>query len=216
MKYLFMCSGLCLILSGCEHKKSIDQSNNTLPEVLVSEERVNHLFPMESNHQISDVIMEKIIGELKEEKSTGVENVSFTLITEKPLLKEEQDLLAKQVISSLRKAGFLESRIINSGSCFYEGAGNNIRIDALKYKSKELDMGYFDSDHDVGDCDVQKDLPKKGFADAWNLQQMIANKADLVAPREYKGQKTEAAIGALSTELSGGGSSSSSSSSSSK
>ncbi len=212
MKYLILCSGLCLILTSCQ-SNLISINDREITGSLASENRKSHLFNFEPGFKVSNATEEQIIEKLKKERSSGIENVSFTIISNKHPNPKEQELLAKQISSCLRKAGFIESRIIDSGCCYYKEANNNIRIDALSYDLKPLDMEKWRTS--IGDCDIEKDLPKKGYAAAWNLEQMVANKADLISPRKYKGQEVEAAIKALSTDLSSQSSSDSSSSSTS-
>ncbi|MDR2067706.1 MAG: CpaD family pilus assembly lipoprotein, partial [Holosporaceae bacterium] len=127
-----------------------------------------------------------------------------------------QEKAKKQILFLAGKNGFLDSRVVNSGICVYKDAKVGVRLDVLKYEAKGPDCDTW-SEY-IGDTDSNKHLPKLGASGSYNLVEMIANKADLVAPRKYKGTDAKSSIDALSASGSGsssGGSSSGSSGSSS-
>ncbi|MBE6447351.1 MAG: hypothetical protein E7015_02570 [Alphaproteobacteria bacterium] len=213
MRYIIASALGCVILSGCENGKIVQNEQDTLPEVLASETQHHHTFEFNTEVGITDELMNNIISEMKTERGKGIENVSFIIVAKQPLHPLKQDEISKKISNALMHAGFMESRIINTGSCFYSDASEHIRIDALSYQSTSLGSGEWTSS--IGDCDEGKDLPQKGYSDKYNLTQMVANKADLVSPRNYRGQQTERAIAAL-TSTAGGSSTASSESSNGK
>ena len=212
MKYLALSTICCLILSGCS------QSSNSrvaqLPDELATEVRNHHLFQLSAGNTVTREMINNIISELKTERGKGIENVSFMIVTKNPISSEQQAKMSRQITEALLHAGFMESRIINSGACFYADATDHVRVDALNYESANLGSGEWNTS--IGDCDEDKDIPQYGYSEKYNLTQMIANKADLVSPRIYKGQEIEASIKAMgdATGSSSSGSVGSSSSSS--
>ena len=212
MKYLALSTICCLILSGCS--QSSNSRVSQLPEELATEVRNHHLFQLPAGAAVTRDMINNIISELKTERGNGIENVSFMIVTKNPISSEQQAKMSRQITEALMHAGFMESRIINSGACFYADATDHVRVDALNYENANLGSGEWDTS--IGDCDEQKDIPQYGYSEKYNLTQMIANKADLVSPRIYKGQEIEASIKAMgeATGSSSSGSVGSSSSSS--
>ena len=81
------------------------------------------------------------------------------------------------ILNLMYKEGFIKSRIIDSGVCVYKDANPGIRVDALKYDLKDPNCDEWEDD--IGDMDETKPLPKFGYSASYNLNRMIANKADI-------------------------------------
>ena len=215
MKNIIKSVSILCLLVGCEGDPN---TNNTLIKELtidVSENKTSHFFPIDVNSEQSSDNIEIIDSLLKDTYGCGIENIGFMIVSDKVVSEEQRAKLSSQVISRMKKAGFLDSRIVDSGICVYPNAKRGIRIDVLKYDLKKPDTSW---KHSIGDCDTNKDLPAYGTSSLWNFEEMVANKADLIAPRKYRGQNTDAAVAAISEITNGssssGGSSGSSSSSS--
>ena len=161
---------------------------------------------MNSNFQMSSVDKAKLEKLLRDSKGEGIENIGFMIVSDSPVLKDQKAKISSQVKSQMIRAGFLESRIVDSGICVYKDAKKGIRVDILKYDlhRTEIDL-WTDS---VGDCDIEKDLPNYGKAANYNFEEMIANSADLISLRRYKGQRTQNAIKAVGDVASSSGGSS--------
>ena len=220
MKYFLSLTAVCLLLTGCSNKnEELSTGDHDHQEINITECKFSHFFEVNSNFQMSSVNKAKLEKLLRDSKGEGIENIGFMIVSDSPILKEQKAKISSQVKSQMIRAGFLESRIVDSGICVYKDAKKGVRVDILKYdlQRTEIDM-WTDS---VGDCDIEKDLPSYGKAINYNLEEMVANSADLISPRKYKGQRTQDAIKAVgdvassSGGSSGGGSSRSSSSSSS-
>ncbi|MDR0753495.1 MAG: CpaD family pilus assembly lipoprotein, partial [Holosporaceae bacterium] len=91
----------------------------------------------------------------------------------------------------------------NFGTCIYKDARTGIRIDILKYDVKKPNCNQWVEY--IGDTDTNKNLPKYGAAVTCNMIEMIANKADFIAPREYKGSEAKSAVAAIGTTGSSNG-----------
>ena len=127
------------------------------------------------------------------------------LVSNQAVPTDIEETTKQSFIKMAKSHGFSASNIINSGTCVYDTAEQGLRVDVLDYDVK-LQNG--DWDYSIGDCDLDKDLPKKGAAMASNLAHMIANKHDLYKGRKYSGPHPEAAIKPV-TDYIGGSSSSS-------
>ena len=217
MKYFLGLTACCLILTGCS-SESRPTSFGDFEEakIDITENRVTHFFSVNNNFEMSASDLVKLEKLLKDSKGEGIENVGFMIVSNSPVLTAQKKAFSDQVKSKMIRAGFLESRIVDSGVCIYKDAKKGIRVDILKYDLQRTDVNLW-NDY-IGDCDMEKSLPRYGQAMNYNMEEMISNSADLIAPRKYKGQKTESAISAMGEmgSSSGGGSSSSSGSSSSK
>lgn len=211
MKYLLGLTACCLILTGCSENKLTSLSDFEEAKIDITENRVTHFFDVDSNFRLSASDQEKLEKLLKDSKGEGIENVGFMIVSNAPVLMAHKKAISDQVKSNMVRAGFLESRIKDSGVCIYKDAKKGVRVDILKYDLQRTDIDLWNDF--VGDCDMEKSLPHYGRAMNYNMEEMISNSADLIAPRKYRGQKTEHAVKAMGETGSSSGSSSSSSSS---
>jgi len=198
MKYFASLTAVCLLLTGCSHEIE-DMASYSYAEknVDIKESKTSHFFAVDSNFQMSDEGKAKLSQLLKDSKGRGIENVGFIIVSDSPVAKTERTVLSNQVRSQMEKAGFLDSRIIDSGICVYKDAKKGVRVDILKY---DLKRSTFDEwDDPIGDCDLEQNLPNWSKATNYNMEEMIANPADLISPRKYKGQKATDAISAISS-----------------
>lgn len=207
MKRVFSLAAVCLLLTGCCEKSALPEDYE-YPKINITENKTSHFFATNNEFAISDADIEKLKKLLRDSKGEGIENIGFMIVSNSPILKPQKSALSSQVKSLMMKAGFLESRIVDSGICIYKDAKKGIRIDILKYDLRKTDTDVW-TDY-VGDCDFEKRLPNYGKAMNYNMEEMVANSADLIAPRKYKGQRVVDALGAIGSI----GSSSSSSSTS--
>ncbi len=220
-KYIFGLTVLSLVTTGCEKQYLPD--DGYIPEsykIDIEEKKNINFFETSGNFNLTDNVVGQISSLLKETRSKGIENISFMLVSNKTVPVSLYQEVKDKIFSLIRKHGFLESRVIDAGMCVYSDAKCGIRIDVLQYNITEPDCGEWTEY--IGDTDTNKNLPKYGVADIYNLKQMIANPADLKRPRTYKGQDAKSAIaamnsvsnsaggGATSTPTSSGGTSTSS------
>lgn len=206
---------ILLLASGCQENKT-NISDEFIPEISnidITENIDPHFFELDHSLVISNSVITKIEELLKKSRANGIDNIGFLIISPKPVSIEHQDNIGKTIISSMYKFGFMDSRIVNSGVCIYKDARPGIRINILKYNLKNSDCSKW-SEH-IGDMNSEKSLPKMGVAGNYNFEQMIANPADLISPRKYKGAKVLDAISAAESSGSAGSESSGSSGSSS-
>lgn len=213
MKYLISLTACCLILTGCSEIRHTSVSDFEEAKIDITENKVTHFFGVDNNFEMSADDLAKLEKLLKDSRGEGIENVEFMIISNSPVFVAQKKALSDQVKSKMIGAGFLESRIMDSGVCIYKDAKKGIRVDVLKYSLQSTDTSLWNDF--TGDCDIEKSLPRYGRATNYNMEEMIANSADLISPRKYKGQKTEDAISAISETGSSSKDSSSSSSSSS-
>lgn len=216
MKYFLSLTACCLILAGCSNEnRPTSFSDFEEAKIDITENRVTHFFNVNNNFEISAGDLAKLEKLLKDSKGEGIENVGFMIISNSPVLTAQKKALSDQVKSKMIRSGFLESRIVDSGVCIYKDAQKGVRVDILKYDIKRTDINLWNNF--IGDCDIEKQLPNYGRSMNYNMEEMISNSADLIAPRKYKGQKTESAISAMGETGSsnGGGSTTSLSSGSS-
>ena len=192
IKYLIRFLGVSLFLAGCE--KQCLPNDGYIPEVIKidAQEIKNTYFFDCPNFDINSNLSEAIGNLFKNSRNNGIENIGFMLISNQSIPIEIQEKVKKQLYTLMYKYGFINSRIIDSGTCVYTNARNGIRIDVFEYDVKIPDCSKWTEY--IGDTDTSKNLPKYGAADAYNTIEMISNKADFVAPRKYKGQETKAAI----------------------
>ena len=213
MKYLL--SGLTavsLLLTGCSEQELMPIPDLEEAKIDITENKTSHFFAVDSNFQLSSADKTKLAKLLRDSKGEGIENVGFMIVSDSPVPKFKKIGLSNQVKSQMIRAGFLESRVVDSGTCIYKDAKKGVRVDVLKYDLQRTDVDLWNDS--IGDCDPNKPLPRYGSAMNYNMEEMIANSADLIAPRKYKGQNTTQAIKAMSDMGSSSGGSSSSSSSS--
>lgn len=210
MKYFLSLTAVCLILTGCSEREFTSLSDFDETEIDITENKTSHFFAVNSNFEMSAGDLAKLEKLLKDSKGEGIENVGFMIVSNSPVLTAQKKSISERVKSKMMRAGFLDSRIVDSGVCIYKDAKKGVRVDVLKYDLQRTDTNLWDDS--IGDCDTEKPLPSYRKATNYNLEEMIANSADLIAPRKYKGQKIEQAIKAMSgTGSSGGGGGSSSS-----
>lgn len=206
-KYLPLLSALVLI-SACDKQVKIE--DGYIPEfaAIESEEQCeHHLFLFDSNLSLSNATIAEIEALLKDTRATGIDNIDFMVISNTPVPVETLTRVKEQIRSLMYKHGFIRSRVIDKGICVYKDAKPGVRIGILQYKVKKPNCDVW-SEY-IGDTDTNKNLPKYGVSHIYNLEEMIANKADFSAPRKYRGVRTSDAISALSST---GGSGSSGSS----
>ncbi|MDR0678035.1 MAG: CpaD family pilus assembly lipoprotein [Holosporaceae bacterium] len=205
---------MALILLGCEKQYLAD--DGYVPEITkidTKETRKVYFFKSSADFDLHHDIIANIEKLLKNIRSKGIENIGFLLVSNKPISMDIQKKVKKQIRQLICKHGFIDSRIMDFGACIYQNARVGIRIDALKYDVKKIDCSIW-SEY-IGDTDTNKHLPKCGASIAYNLSEMIVNKADFVMPRKYKGPDAKSAIASLNKASSGSSSGSSSSGSSS-
>ncbi len=198
MKYFVSLAAVCLLLTGCSREID-DMASYSYAEknIDIKESRTSHFFAVDDNFQMSEEDQVKLVKLLKDSKGRGIENVSFMITSNSPVAKAERVVLSNQVRTQMEKAGFLDSRIIDSGICIYKDAKKGVRVDILKY---DLKRSTFDEwDDPIGDCDLEQNLPNYSKATNYNLEEIVANPADLISPRKYKGQKATDAIKAISS-----------------
>ena len=203
-KYLTLLSVLVL-MSACDKQVKVD--DGYIPEfaAIDSEEQCeHHLFLSDSNFSLSKATIAEIETLLKDTRATGIDNIDFMIISNTPVSIETQIRVKEQIKSLMYKHGFIRSRIIDKGVCVYKDAKPGVRIGILQYKAKEPNCDIW-SEY-IGDTDTNKNLPKYGVSHVYNLEEMIANKADFSAPREYQGARVSDAISAISSTGGGGGS----------
>ncbi|MBO4405243.1 MAG: hypothetical protein J5821_00760 [Alphaproteobacteria bacterium] len=214
MKYFLSLTAVCLMLTGCSDREFTSLRDIEEVNINITENKTSHFFAVNNNFEMSAGDLAKLEKLLKDSKGEGIENVGFMIVSNSPVLTAHKKSLSERVKSKMIRSGFLESRIVDSGVCIYKDAKKGVRVDVLKYDLQRTDTNLWDDF--IGDCDADKPLPGYGKAMNYNMEEMIANSADLIAPRKYKGQKIEQAISAMGeTGSSGGGSSSGGSSSSS-
>ena len=201
-------------MTGCYAPKP--RTENDKVEVIsleVKENKASHFFDTGDDFTLSAAQIKELESVLKRMNARGESNIGIMLISSKPATRSVQEKAKKALKSTIYKYGFIDSRIVDSGLAVYDSARTGVRVDVLKYKAKDIDTGLWKES--PGDHCIQRDLPQYGGATSYNFGEMIANTADVVVPREYKGQKTEDAVAAIGASGSSGGGSSSSSSSSS-
>lgn len=202
-KYLSLLSALILI-SACDKQVKVD--DGYIPEFaeINSEELCeHHLFLCNSNFSFSNTTIAEIEALLKNSRANGIDNIDFMIVSNAPVLIETQTKVKELIKSLMYKHGFIRSRIIDKGVCVYKDAKPGIRIGNLQYKIQSPNCDTW-SEY-VGDTDTNKNLPKYGVSYVYNLEEMIANKADFSSPREYPGTKANLAIKAVENISSGDG-----------
>ncbi len=198
MKYFVSLTAVCLLMTGCStERENVSSYAYDEEKISIKENRTSHLFAVDDSFQMSEEDQVKLSQLLRDSKGRGIENVSFMITSNSPVAKFERVALSNQVRAQMEKAGFLDSRIIDSGICVYKDAKKGVRVDILKYDLKRTNVGEWDDS--VGDCDIEKDLPNYGKATNYNTEEMVANPADLISPRKYKGQRATDAITAVSS-----------------
>ena len=214
MKHLIRLVAMGALLSGCEHQYLADDGHfRETPVVDATENKQTHFLPCGADFSISASLRSQIEKILKDARGQDITNIGFMLVSKQSIPLETQEKVRNTLKQLMRENGFISSRIVDSGIAVYDDARTGIRIDVLSYHVTDPDVGTW-TEYD-GDCDSNKQLPKYGTSDVYNLGLMIANKADLISPRKYKGQEVDGAIAALSSSGSSSSGSSSSSSSSS-
>ncbi|MDR2781783.1 MAG: CpaD family pilus assembly lipoprotein [Holosporaceae bacterium] len=195
---------ICLLLIGCE--KQYLANDGYVPETIeieAKEVKDVHFFATPRNFVLDKPTTEAVNKLLKDARAEGIENIGFMLTSDRVITVETQEKAKKQISQLMIKHGFLNSRIINSGACVYKDAKVGFRIDILRYDVKEPNCSTW-SEY-IGDLDTNKHMPKYGAAAAYNLIEMISNKADFVSPRKYSGPEVSAAVNAARIKSSGGG-----------
>lgn len=203
MKHLVGLTAICLMLSGCSSNEFVNDPMLVHRQIDITENKVPTFFNVGNNFELSSgdkIALEKL---LKEAKSKGIENVGFMIISDVPVPEERAVAVSDSIKNTMIRSGFMLSRIVDSGVCVYKDAKKGIRVDILKYDIKGSDASLWD--YSIGDSDQDKTLPKLNVANNYNLEEMIANKADLISPRKYRGQKTESAVKAMSSVYDTGG-----------
>lgn len=206
---IYTLAGL-LLTAGCSEQNINEQQKPFMfnrEEAKVTENQQVHFVSTSNSFELSPAVVKQIVEILNKAKSQNIENIGFMCVSNQPVANSVHNSVRSQLTSLLMKHGFMSSRIIDSGVCVYKGAQYGIRINMLKYDITEPDCSVWDES--IGDIDHDKDMPKFGVAHVYNFEQMIANSADIIAPRTYKGQKAQDAIKATNSGGGGGGSASS-------
>jgi type IV pilus biogenesis protein CpaD/CtpE len=197
-KFSLVCATFsCLLLmQGCEKQyKADDNYISGFKSLNVSENRVSKFFALDNNFELSESTLLGVKKMLNDAKAEGIGNVSFVIISNRPIGIQEQEKIREIIQLCMYQAGFLNSRITDSGLCIYATAKPGVRIDILKYNVEEPDSRIW-SEY-IGDLDTNKEIPRFGVSEVCNFREMIANDADLLAPRKYKGAKTTDAVAAI-------------------
>jgi type IV pilus biogenesis protein CpaD/CtpE len=193
-----------VIVSGCEKQnKSVGTHSSEIVQIEAEEIKEVGFFECTPSFDIDIPLIEGIDAFLQEARAKGEENVAFMLVSDQIVPPDVQKELRRVIYHLMYRNGFMKSRIIDSGNCIYDNAKNGIRIDMLHYEVKVPDCDIW-SEY-IGDFDSYKHLPHHGAAEAYNLSEMIANKADFISPRSYQGQSTKAAIAAAAAGIGGTG-----------
>jgi type IV pilus biogenesis protein CpaD/CtpE len=211
----YVCAIITFFLTGCSETQNYHDSDYipVMNNINITENRDPHFFAVNHNFDFPHNTLIQIENLLKNSKANGIDNVGFSIISDQTIPVETQQKIKNKIFPLMNKAGFISSRIVDYGTSVYDGATRGIIINILKYDLERSDCSKWSEG--VGDIDSKKNLPKMGVTNNYNLEEMIANKADLIAPRKYIGQKTDKAVAAVNSDSSGGGSSSSSDSGSS-
>jgi len=193
------------LLQGCENlktffnkrfdKSDVPEIHNDIFEINANELRNSHFFHCSDDFDFEYEEIEDITALVKNAKSKGIDNVGFLLISHKQIPLDSQIKIKKLICRLLHKQGIMDSRIVDMGTCIYADAKNGVRVDILEYQVEKIDTGLWTEN--IGDTDIRKHLPKFGVSQANALNEMIANKADLVSPRKYKGQEINSAISSV-------------------
>jgi hypothetical protein len=191
-----------LLMNGCESNPRKIHGLESI-KVDVKEHRDVHFFECSNNFNFDSKTLLRIENILKKARGEGVENISFTLISNQSIPFAIQEKIRKLMYEIMHKYHFLKSRIKNMGICVYEEAKIGVRIDLLQYEITQPDCSIW-SEY-IGDIDSKKNLPKYGTAEKYNMGEMIANKADFISPREYVGHEVKSAMAATSSVATGGG-----------
>ncbi|MDR2681509.1 MAG: CpaD family pilus assembly lipoprotein [Holosporaceae bacterium] len=187
-----------LLLAGCEKQyKADDGYVHEIPEITVQKSKNISLFSWSQEKKFPSDVFKKMLIFLHGAKEDGIENIAISIFFPSAVSDEKKEKIKKQVWASAYEAGFIASRILDAGVFSSEDQDIKVYIDLLKYDLQEPDCSLW-SEY-IGDMDTNKDLPKFGAADRYNLKEMIANGADLVTPRKYKGPHTKNAINAIGT-----------------
>jgi type IV pilus biogenesis protein CpaD/CtpE len=192
-------------MSGCE--KQMESTDCYRPEIAhidVEESRDVHFFECPKTFDLSASTFVKIEDLLRKKRGDGIENLSFMLISNSDIPFDIQKKIKRRLYSIIAKHGFIKSRTIYAGTCTYDNAKTGLRLDILKYNVRLPNAARW-AEY-IGDTDTHKNLPKYRCSDIYNLEMMIANPADLVAPRQYCGQAVKDALSAIGLTSSGGSS----------
>lgn len=197
MKYLLSLTAIGLLLTGCSNDSELKGEYSWIDSIDIKEEKVPNFFNVNADFELSSLDHAALERLLKNAKGKGIENIRFMIISNTSVPKDKQQAMSEYLRTQMSKAGFISSRIVDSGVCIYKDAKKGVRIDILKYSIDRTNVDLWNEK--VGDCDVEKNMPRYGASNNYNLEEMIANKADLISPRKYAGQRTDAAINAVST-----------------
>lgn len=205
LKYILeaISTSLLLLITGCNTDPRKGKAKDVDP--ITSEATENkelHFFATNKDFVLSNKELAEAERILKTAISMGETNVSFMFVSNTVVPEEVKEAARKKIRALMYKVGFLDSRIVDAGTVVYNDARVGIRIDVLKYNVKNVNTKLWDTS--LGDANIYKNIPRFGSSNAYNLNEMIENKADLVHARKYKGQRVVDAIGALGS----GGSSS--------
>ncbi|MDR3155556.1 MAG: CpaD family pilus assembly lipoprotein [Holosporaceae bacterium] len=191
-----------LLMSGCNSDVPKAHGFESI-KIDVKENRDVHFFECPCDFHFNNEALARIENVLKKARGEGVENIAFTLISNRSIPFAIQEKTRKLMYEMMHKYHFLRTRIKNMGICVYEEAKVGVRIDVLQYEITQPNCSIW-SEH-IGDIDSDKDLPKYGTTERYNMGEMIANKADIISPREYAGHAVTSAIAAVSSLSTAGG-----------
>lgn len=197
-----------LLINACDKQVKVD--DGYIPEfaaVEAEEQGEQYFFQCSTSFNLSETTCTAIEDLLKNAKAADIENIEFLLVSNSPVLIATQEKVKSKIRSLMYKQGFIKSRITDKGVCVYKDAQPGVRIGLLRYNIKEPDCSQW-SEY-IGDTDTNKNLPKYGISGVYNIEAMIANKADFVSPRNYPGPRTDTALSGMGVTASSGGESNS-------
>ena len=197
---------LAVAMSGCRLSSNRRPSDTFIPEMsnIDALERTNsYFFPFNDKFELSSNNLASINRLLKRTRAQGISNIGFIIMSNRVMPMKQQRIMNNKIATLMHEHGFIDSRIVNLGNAMYRGASAGVRINILRYiVNKTSSRKWTES---IGDIDLTKDLPRMGASDNFNLESMIANEADLVSPRRYKGPRACAAISSIGGGGDGGG-----------
>ena len=192
---------ILLAISGCHLGPDV-ASDDFIPEmsnINVSERTDTNFFSSNHDFNFSNEKLAAISDLLKKTRSSGITNIEFLVVSNRALTTQQKNKVRKTILGLMHQHGFINSRIRISGVCVYRDAKPGVRINILRYAVKKPDGNKW-SDF-IGDVNTNKTIPRMGSSADYNLKSMIANEADLISPRRYRGVRTDIAV----SSITGGG-----------
>lgn len=194
MKLIVSVSAMCCMLAGCDAFAPTHQMED-FSKLNVKETKQTTFFPTNDEFVLTKELEIEIIKKLKDAYAKGLDNIRFMLIANKSISIDVEKKAKEKISFIMKKNGLIDSRIMYDDICIYKDAKVGIKIDILKYDVEMPDCSPWNSS--IGDMDVTKNLPKIGYAENYNMAAMVANSADIVSPRTYKGHEPKDAISSM-------------------